>query len=70
MPKYNERMAQWKWFENEFKKKTLFLHTKFQQTDWDVSKHNWRYGKALEDNVKNLGVLFDSRISFEHHIKI
>ena len=26
----------------------------------------WR---IMEDKVKNLGVIFDSRLSFEHHIK-
>ena len=24
----------------------------------------------MEDKVKNLGVIFDSRLSFEHHIKL
>ena len=44
-----------------------FCNTKFQETDWDVSNNNWRYGK--EDKVKNLGVIFDSRLSVDHHIK-
>ena len=34
----------------------------FQITNDDTSRH-------IEDKVKNLGVIFDSRVSFEHHIK-
>ena len=34
----------------------------FQITIDDTLRH-------MEDKVKNLGVIFDSRLSFEHHIK-
>ena len=34
----------------------------FQITIDDTVQH-------MEDKVKNLGVIFDSRLSFEHHIK-
>ena len=34
----------------------------FQITIYDTVRH-------MEDKVKNLGVIFDSRHSFEHHIK-
>ena len=34
----------------------------FQITIDDTVRH-------MEDKVKNLGVIFDSRLSFEHHIK-
>ena len=35
----------------------------FQITIDDTARH-------MEDKVKNLGVIFDSRLSFEHHIKL
>ena len=45
-------------------------NTKFQQLDWDVL-NNLIDGmvKYMEDKVKNLVVIFDSHLSFEHHIK-
>ena len=47
-----------------------FYNTKFKKTDWDNSNNNWRFSKAyMEEKVKNLGVIFDSSLSSEHHIK-
>ena len=47
-----------------------FCITKFQQTDWDISNNDWRYAvNHMKDKVKNPGVIFDSRLAFEHHIK-
>ena len=46
-----------------------FYNTKFQQKDRDVSNNIDDTVRHMEDKVKNLGVIFDSRLSFEHHIK-
>ena len=48
-----------------------FCNTKFQQTDSDVSNNNWQYGKAygLWKIRSKTWVIFDSRLSFQHHIK-
>ena len=57
----------WKWIQNKFY--AVFLQHQISTNDWDVSNNNWRYGKAVVDKVKNLGVIFGSRLSFEHHTK-
>ena len=58
----------WKWIQ--IKVNAFFFATPnfnkrtetFQITIDDTVRH-------MEDKVKNLGVIFDSRLSFEHHIK-
>ena len=48
----------------------FFCNTKFQQKDRDVSNITIDDTVGhMEDKVKSLGVIFDSRLSFEHHIK-
>ena len=65
-------MVQRKWFENEFRQNSMHsfatqnfnkLTETFQITiDYTV--------RHMEDKVKDLGVIFGSRLSLEHNIKL
>ena len=46
-----------------------FCNTKFQITTETFQITIDDTVRHMEDKVKNLGVIFDSRLSFEHHIK-